>query len=357
MLTCKENEKTISQTHKVSGSLKMISVIVPIYSVERYLHQCIDSILCQTYYDLEILLIDDGSPDKCGEICDEYAKSDNRIRVFHTRNNGLSAARNLGLRKAMGDYIGFVDSDDWIEPNMYETLLLQLEKTGADISNCGAWKEYQKCRYDYNNFEGFFVGIESIRALIFGQISTTPWNKLYTRHCWTNICFPENHTYEDRATFYKNLLKTHSISCVQDHLYHYRMREGSIVHTLSMNNLKDCWFANYERYLCLRELPEIKNDKEITDELEKQVANAAFKSWRGIYSIPNKQRDYLFLQEVSGFIRMNYPMFGKKNWDLLSRASVFFTRHINEVVFFLLYALNRVYICFQIIIKRVPFPQ
>ena len=92
----------------------MISIIVPVYKVEPYLHQCVHSILEQTYRDIEVLLIDDGSPDRCGEICDEYAGKDGRIRVFHTGNHGLSAARNLGLREAKGDYVGFVDSDDWI---------------------------------------------------------------------------------------------------------------------------------------------------------------------------------------------------------------------------------------------------
>lgn len=318
----------------------MISVIVPIYNVERYLRQCIDSVLCQTYCDLEILLIDDGSQDRCGEICDEYAKRDDRIRVFHTKNNGLSAARNLGLRQARGEYIGFVDSDDWIESNMYEILLQQLVKTGTDISNCGAWREYQNKRYDFNNFDGFFVGRESIRALILGQISNAAWNKLYKRNCWTGIYFPDGHNHEEHATLYKILLKTQSVSCIPEHLYHYRMREGSIVHTSSMNNLKDYWIATYERYLCLSTLPEIKNDKEITGILEKQVANAAFKSWRLIYSIPNNQRDYVFLQHVSDFIRKNYPLLGKKNWDLLSRASAFFPRRINELIFFLLYTLR-----------------
>ncbi|MBO7397990.1 MAG: glycosyltransferase family 2 protein, partial [Clostridia bacterium] len=97
----------------------MISVIVPVYKTEEYLNQCVESILNQTYKDLEILLIDDGSPDRCGELCDDFAERDNRIRVFHTENRGVAAARNFGIREAKGEYIGFVDSDDWIEPDMY----------------------------------------------------------------------------------------------------------------------------------------------------------------------------------------------------------------------------------------------
>lgn len=325
----------------------MISVIVPVYNTELYLRQCLDSILCQTYRDLEILLIDDGSTDKSGKICDEYAKCDNRIIVIHTKNHGLSSARNLGLRNAKGEYVGFVDSDDYIEPNMYECLYRQIEKTGADISNCGGWREYQNSKFDYNVFDGLLIGTEQIRALILGQISNAAWNKLYKRNCWTGIRFPEGHNYEEYATAYRIFLKTHSISCISKHLYHYRMRVGSIVHTPSMNNLKDYWIAIYERRLCLSNRHEVKNDKDVTDELDMQVAKAALKIWMCIFSIPNEQRDYLFLKEISSFIRKNYPLFGKKNWNLLSRASALFTRDISEGVFGLLYMLKRIYMFSQ----------
>ena len=109
----------------------MISVIVPVYNVELYLRKCLNSVVNQTYRDLEILIIDDGSTDGSGEICDEYRK-DERVRVFHTDNRGLSCARNLGLDNATGEWIGFVDSDDWIEPDMYEVLIRRAEETGAD---------------------------------------------------------------------------------------------------------------------------------------------------------------------------------------------------------------------------------
>ena len=120
--------------------------------------QCIDSILNQTYRNLEILLIDDGSPDKCGEICEGYARLDSRIRIFHTGNKGLSAARNLGLREAKGEYIGFVDSDDWLEYDMYEILLRRLEKTRTNISACGVWKEYLNKRISYSNDNACIMG-------------------------------------------------------------------------------------------------------------------------------------------------------------------------------------------------------
>ena len=110
-----------------------ISVIVPVYKAEAYLHRCVESIRNQTFYDLEIILVDDGSPDNCGAICDEYAKIDSRIKVIHKENGGASTARNWGLEIATGEYIGFVDSDDYIHPQMYQLLYYYMKKDGSDI--------------------------------------------------------------------------------------------------------------------------------------------------------------------------------------------------------------------------------
>ena len=112
----------------------MISIIIPVYKTEPYLRKCVDSVLAQTYTNLEVILVDDGSPDDCGKICDEYAAKDSRVKVIHKENGGLSSARNCGLDVATGKYIGFVDSDDWIDPDMYETLLGLLLRYDADIA-------------------------------------------------------------------------------------------------------------------------------------------------------------------------------------------------------------------------------
>ena len=114
----------------------MISVIVPIYNVEKYVNKCVGSIVNQTYTNLEIILVDDGSPDRCPEICDEWAKKDSRIKVIHKKNGGLSDARNAGMKIASGDYIAFVDSDDWIAPEMYERLLMAIKNDNSDIAAC-----------------------------------------------------------------------------------------------------------------------------------------------------------------------------------------------------------------------------
>ena len=123
---------------------KTISVIVPIYNVEKYLDRCLKSIINQTYKNLEIILIDDGSPDNCGTICDEYAKKDNRIKVVHKDNGGLVKARNTGLDIATGEYISFIDPDDWIELNMYEEMIKIADETNTDIVRCGYYRDNDK---------------------------------------------------------------------------------------------------------------------------------------------------------------------------------------------------------------------
>ena len=160
------------------SNIPKISIIVPVYRTEKYLRECIDSILNQTYRNLEVLLIDDGSPDKSGEICEAYASKDNRIRVFHTINKGLSSARNLGLMNAEGEFIGFVDSDDWIEPNMYEALFKAIQKTDSDICMCRLWDE-TNASSDPHVSEVIFKGNKSLEALITGDITNHVWNKLY----------------------------------------------------------------------------------------------------------------------------------------------------------------------------------
>jgi glycosyltransferase involved in cell wall biosynthesis len=330
----------------------MISIIVPVYRVEPYLRQCLDSILNQTYRDIEVLLIDDGSPDKCGRICKEYADIDERIRLFHTDNKGLSSARNLGLQEARGEYIGFVDSDDWLEPKMYSILLQQLETTEADISACGVRCEYLNSHNDYSIVNGFYTGKNAIRVFVC-ELSNGVWNKLYKKKCWAGICFPENHTYEEIATLYKVMLKANSLSCIPLPLYHYRMRKGSIVHTKSNQNIIDHWTAVYHRYLYLSSLQFLKNDHELIDCLEKQVASAAIKTWVWTLRISKGQRDYDFLQKISFFVKNRFPVFGRKEWPFFLRIGILFPRYANDFSFFVLHLITNIYNTSNFVIKFI----
>ncbi len=180
----------------------MISVIVPVYNVEPYLRKCLDSIVNQTYRNLEILVIDDGSADGSGAICDSFAEKDERVVVFHTENRGLSAARNLGLDNATGDWIGFVDSDDWIEPDMYEVLIKRVEETKADVVESGWLQEYEQRTIERKWQLQMLSGKDALAALIHGSLSDVAWDKIWKKSCYEGIRFPECRVYEDIAITY-----------------------------------------------------------------------------------------------------------------------------------------------------------
>lgn len=233
----------------------MISVIVPVYDVEPYLRQCVESIINQSYANLEILLIDDGSPDKCGAICDEYAIKDSRVKVFHTENRGLSAARNLGIRESSGDYIAFIDSDDWIEPDMYEVLLRRLEETGADISACGYDVVSGRKTAEWRPKEKVYDSTEALKALLSDAINNNAWNKLFRRKVFQSVAdngsiFPEGKNYEDITVMHRIVVEARSVAVVEKPLYHYRMRPDSISQSYTANNLLDYADAYGARNYC-----------------------------------------------------------------------------------------------------------
>lgn len=181
-----------------------ISIIVPVYKVEKYLKKCVDSILNQTFKDFELILVDDGSPDNCGKICDEYAHKDSRVKVIHKENGGLSSARNAGLDIAQGEYIGFVDSDDWIEPDMYEILYKLIKKYKTNISICGI-RTVKKNINTYNitpkvnHIIRLKRGKEEVLESRYSDnwISWSCCNKLYSRVKIKGIRFIEGIIYED----------------------------------------------------------------------------------------------------------------------------------------------------------------
>lgn len=205
---------------------KLISIIVPVYKVEKYLQRCVDSILAQTYSDIEVLLIDDGSPDDSGKICDEYALKDTRVRAFHKKNGGVSSARNFGLKKAKGAFIGFVDSDDYIEKTMYETLLKNLLSEQADVSICGYYQE-DKTGFFYRHWTQddylSLIGDEQIRCLISNQYYTCScWDRLFKSELLENIYFDETVSlYEDYMFLYQVAKKSHKTVFTSQPFYYY----------------------------------------------------------------------------------------------------------------------------------------
>ena len=239
---------------------KKISVIVPIYNVEKYLRQCIDSIINQTYKNLEIILVNDGSPDNCGQICDEYSKYDERIIVIHKKNGGLSDARNAGLDASTGEYISFIDSDDWIDTNMFEIMMNLMEINKADISECGVKYIYDNDNSyeDENTNISIFNREESLNQLVLDNIRQTVWNKLYKKRIIENIQFKVGKSNEDEFWTYRVLDRINTIVKTEEKLYYYYQREGSIVNSIYSIKKLDGLEARYERLKFLDKYPDIQ---------------------------------------------------------------------------------------------------
>lgn len=230
-------------------SLELISVIIPIYKVEEFLDCCIRSIVDQTYSKLEIILVDDGSPDACPSKCDEWAQKDNRIRVIHKKNGGLSDARNAGMSIATGAYISFVDSDDWIAPDFYEKLYQSIVENNAQIAASGivlAYSDY--LQYDQSIYDRqVFSTEDALKTLINGRgFYAVAWNKLYQKSLFDGIEYPIGKLHEDEFVTYKLIGKATRLVLCQKALYYYRQREGSIMQEWSIRHL-DALDAFFER--------------------------------------------------------------------------------------------------------------
>lgn len=220
---------------------ELVSVIVPIYKVEKYIHRCIESIINQTYVNLEIILVDDGSPDSCGEICDEYAKADNRIIVVHKANGGLSDARNAGLDIMHGDFVTFIDSDDYVSLDYIEKLYNVLKNKNADISVCA--EEYvleisdnkeKVIKRPFREYKGVkvFNAEEALSCSLRQDLfEASAWAKLYRANLFSDVRYPVGFAYEDQGTTYKTFLQSRRLVFVGERLYFYLQRNGSILHS------------------------------------------------------------------------------------------------------------------------------
>lgn len=235
----------------------LVSVIIPVYNVEKYLHQAVDSILLQTYPHLEVILVDDGSRDTSGRICDEYAQKDPRVKVIHQANAGLSAARNAGLDAAGGDYIYFIDSDDYVDTVLCKTVLDAFTRHDADIVvfDCIRVDENGANLNAMENRHGIVSDKEEmISELLSGNINDYAWNKMYKRQVFDGVRYPLGRIWEDMGTTYKLFLNSETISCIPHKLYYYRQRENSIANSMNETALRDIFLMQKSRYDHLREI-------------------------------------------------------------------------------------------------------
>lgn len=232
---------------------ELISVIVPIYNIAPYIEKCITSILGQTYSNFELLLIDDGSPDNCGVICDEIAKTDNRIKVFHKPNGGLSDARNYGLKMSTGTLISFVDGDDYVDSHFLESMINVMNSENCEIVECRSIKfeDGEKPSADYKTGFSTFLPKEWLTETNLNDfISCAVWNKLYRKSLFNSISFPVNRHYEDEATTYKVVYNARKIVRLNASLYFYRQRDGSITQSeFSKKEIDDKFLALEEKCL------------------------------------------------------------------------------------------------------------
>lgn len=241
---------------------EVISIIVPIYNVDNYLERCINSLLSQTYRNLEIILVDDGSTDKSGMICDRYTEIDKRIKVVHKGNGGLSDARNLGICISTGNFLSFVDSDDWIEKEMIETMYNKIVENEADIAICRRFRAYQGGAKQIEVFKtypktDFFDRKTGLKYLMsFCGYDMSVCDKLFKKSCLENIEFPYGKTCEDSYTTYKIFSQSDKVVYINKGLYNYFYRENSITRNSVVN--ETVIEATYEQMKFIRDkFPEL----------------------------------------------------------------------------------------------------
>ncbi len=296
-----------------------ISVIVPVYNVEKYLEKCLDSIVNQTYKNLEIVLIDDGSTDSSGRICDEYALRDDRFVVVHNENGGVSVARNAGVAKATGEYIMFVDSDDYVEKDIAEVLINLIKQHDADISMCGfkyadtdgnTWKQTNMAVA-----EGCISGDEFWQRFYSGGriIGVTLWAKLYKRSLWKDIYFPDGKLHEDEFVTHSLIKNCKNIAVTKKPMYYYVQREGSIMNTQFMAQNFDSAEGILERCKFFYEKGEYDN-------ASKSLSTAMYNIIRGLNLLKNPtKQDKKRVRELKKEFRILYRKLFFKKTDFFSK--------------------------------------
>ncbi|WP_215698772.1 glycosyltransferase [Clostridium sp. MCC353] len=299
----------------------LASIIVPIYKVEKYLRKCINSILLQTYRNIEIILVDDGSPDACGAICDEYRQIDSRITVVHKVNGGLSDARNEGLKYSHGEYIFFVDSDDWLDADYCNAAIYDLESNNADVVVFG----YNKVNEENNLVEvccalmpQYLSKVEALRGLIEGKIDNYAWNKAYRKKVFNGIKYPIGMLWEDIGTTYRVFEQCEAIYIANRVTYNYLIRKGGITGMHSFKADIDIFIQRKDQYNFLKD--------RYPDMAMMALPVLVDSAIQAYIHIPEKQEYLDILKKVEAFLLNN-----KRDICVLCRnktkIAVFYTNH------------------------------
>jgi len=319
-----------------------ISVIIPVYNAAKFLPKCIDSVLNQTYKNLEIILVDDGSTDESGKISDEYSYKDNRVRVIHKENGGSGDARNKGIKAATGKYIGFIDSDDYIETDMYEILLKTLYAYDADIVECAFYRIKKDNitlppKYSSGTPEQFNVSQAMEELIRNRKFTNMVWNKLYKKDLLQGVEFPVNRNNEDQVFTYKVFAHAQKLVSIDIPKYYYLHRDDSITGSHTYVKTMD-FFENY-----LERLDFIsKNFPSLFNLAQKDLLFYLLKKYRELKKNPHLDKDKKKRSLLKNYINANYrsltsnPLIARKHKILLKIFKINF-----ELGYYLFYFIKR----------------
>lgn len=302
----------------------LVSVIIPVYNVEPYVREAIESVISQTYQRLEIIIVDDGSTDGSGAICDEY-KNDSRIIVIHQDNKGLSGARNTGLDLMTGDIVAFLDSDDYYYPEMIEKMVREMTRCNADIVICDFLWDDRTCNLERRSYSS----IEALKVLISGKMELANWNKIYKKQIWDDIRFPEGHIYEGTRTTYKLVAKATTIEQIPECLLFHRTRPGSIVKTRTKDNSEEYFLAceEFERYV-IEHTPSVFSEPELN----------RFLRWRFPQKVPHwatiEKDDPVHANEIRKKVVRTIK--STKTWEKKIRVIYFLFKYYPKLLFAIL---------------------
>lgn len=312
-----------------------ISIVVPVYNVEEYLNKCIDSLIAQTFKNIEIILVEDCSTDKSKQICKDYeSKYENIKLIYHSKNMGLAQARNTGISVATGKYIAFVDSDDWVKPNMYELLYRKIENENLDIVVCGYEEAYDDEKYvtfKFSQYKNIENNIDIMKSFLGGKINAVAWNKLYKLSLFknNNILYPEGKYYEDQYPTFLLLYNSTRVGFINEPLYYYKKRSSSITgNKFSNKNLdiidqtnqirkyliENGEFENYKQYYQVRYINNVSSfviDKLIKSNQESM--RATIKMYKEFVKDDFNKNTYMYLKNKELLNKTKIKVFFIKN--------------------------------------------
>ncbi|MCL1998618.1 MAG: LicD family protein [Turicibacter sp.] len=311
--------------------MQKISIIVPVYNVEPFLRKCVKSLTAQTYTNLEIILIDDGSPDNSGRICDDLAADDSRIRVIHTENQGVSAARNTGLDHATGDFITFVDPDDYASPDMIEYLYSAMAEHSACMVSCDFYRlQKGKIKNPPHRYIMELDGIDAIKETIL-RAQNHMWGRLFKRELWKNRRFEKGRKLgEDLVALYKVFEACNKIILLPEPKYYYRIHANGVTSTKTVENFFWIIDSRIQRHNDLEKYPQFKED------LVKNMLGKCYASIRAIYK---NRKDIYHYPEITTRIKQ----FFKENWNYIQAMDSVNRLNLTRLEYFLDFSTLKLY--------------